>query len=389
VSLSRRRLLGLGLGATIVGGLAACSGRAVQLGVATPVRRPWTDAAADRRTFTEAVAAMRRLPARDPRHWERQAEIHAAHGRHAGWLFLPWHRAYTYFFEQICRELTGRPDFALPYWDWGGIPTEFLDPASPLYEPGRDAVTGTVPAGEFVGDRVLATALAEPSFVAFGGAPSGYGLLEQGAHNYVHGFVGGVMGTFASPHDPLFWAHHSRVDQMWAAWLARHPHPSDQPWAASELIDFYDGKGRPVALTAGDTVTLPIHYAGIAAPMTAAPAGLVTLRSYPGVVRSAGPERVVVDFPGAQQVTGAAAHVVCQLSRPGGPPSGGVLVTADDEPISPVAFFAAQGPLGFRLPLPRVGARVAFTPVGYPGRPAASTTLSVVARLDVVKSTVD
>jgi hypothetical protein len=386
VTLSRRRLLGLGLGA--IGGLAACSSPAVQLGVAVP-RRPFADSPVDRRTFAEAVAAMKRLPGRDPRNWDRQVEIHAGHGRHASWLFLPWHRAYTYFFEQICREVTGRPDFALPYWDWGAIPADFLDPASPLYEPGRAAVAGTVPSGAFVGDGVLTAALVEPSFIAFGGAPSGYGLLEQGAHNYVHGFVGGVMGTFASPHDPLFWAHHSRIDREWAAWLARHPYPSDEAWAATELIDFYDGKGRPIALTAADTVTLPIRYEGVAGPVSGAPAGLVTVRSYPGVVRPSRAGRVVVDFPGAQAIPGTVAHLVCQLTRPDGPSSGGVLVTADREPVGPVAFFAADGPLGFRVPLPQAGAQIVFTPVGYPGRPEGPTTLTVVARLDLVKSTVD
>src|SRR3712207_7159774 len=37
-------------------------------------------------------------------------------------IFLPWHRAYLGYFEQICRELSGYPRFALPYWDWTAEP---------------------------------------------------------------------------------------------------------------------------------------------------------------------------------------------------------------------------------------------------------------------------
>ncbi|MCA6108064.1 tyrosinase family protein [Bradyrhizobium sp. CNPSo 4026] len=32
------------------------------------------------------------------------------------------HRAYIGWFEQICRELSGDPEFALPYWDWTAEP---------------------------------------------------------------------------------------------------------------------------------------------------------------------------------------------------------------------------------------------------------------------------
>ncbi|KAI3675066.1 hypothetical protein L1987_84650 [Smallanthus sonchifolius] len=71
-------------------------------------------------------------------------------GLHHTWLFFPFHRWYLYFYERILGNLIGRPDFALPYWNWddpdGGMefPEIFLtqyingDP-NPLYDVYRDA----------------------------------------------------------------------------------------------------------------------------------------------------------------------------------------------------------------------------------------------------------
>src|SRR5258708_29584453 len=75
-----------------------------------------------------AVAAMKALRPSDPRNWANQANIHNNHCPHSNWLFLPWHRAYLYYFEEICRELSGMSDFALPYWNWSTspqVPTPF------------------------------------------------------------------------------------------------------------------------------------------------------------------------------------------------------------------------------------------------------------------------
>ena len=61
-------------------------------------------------TYRAAVAAMKALPASDPRNWNRQAQIHFDLCPHSNWFFLPWHRAYLLYFEQICCELTGNDD---------------------------------------------------------------------------------------------------------------------------------------------------------------------------------------------------------------------------------------------------------------------------------------
>ena len=42
--------------------------------------------------------------------------------------FLPWHRAYLYYFERLIQTLTGATDFRLAAWDW-----ENLGVAPPVY----------------------------------------------------------------------------------------------------------------------------------------------------------------------------------------------------------------------------------------------------------------
>src|SRR5690242_10282292 len=53
-------------------------------------------------TYRAAVAAMKALPANDPRNWLKQADIHKNFCPHGNWFFLPWHRAYLVAFERIC-----------------------------------------------------------------------------------------------------------------------------------------------------------------------------------------------------------------------------------------------------------------------------------------------
>jgi tyrosinase len=69
-------------------------------------------------SYKKAIRAMLALPPTDPRNWYRYTLIHTLDCPHGNWWFLPWHRGYVGWFERICRELSGDPDFALPYWDW-------------------------------------------------------------------------------------------------------------------------------------------------------------------------------------------------------------------------------------------------------------------------------
>lgn len=94
----------------------------------------------DLASYKVAVEAMLKLPPDDPRNWYRLAATHLMDCPHGNWWFFPWHRAFLGWFERTCRELSGDPNFALPYWDWTKsprIPDSFfgnvLDPTTAAY----------------------------------------------------------------------------------------------------------------------------------------------------------------------------------------------------------------------------------------------------------------
>jgi tyrosinase len=192
-------------------------------------------------SYRKAVQAMKALPASDPRSWLAQANIHQNFCPHGNWFFLPWHRAYLAAFERICQDLSGDPDFGLPYWDWTSnrqLPAAFtsatyLGQPNPLFETRTMSASASLP-DNMVGPTVISNILAEPSFEVFASArptgqnnnnaatwqraPGVYGPMESNPHNRIHGTVGGVMGSFQSPRDPIFWLHHCNIDRLWQEW---------------------------------------------------------------------------------------------------------------------------------------------------------------------------
>lgn len=52
---------------------------------------------------------------------------------------------------------------------------------------------------------------------------------KRSLHNYVHGWVGGDMGSMTSPNDPVFFLHHCYVDKIWADWQERYPDAEQFP----------------------------------------------------------------------------------------------------------------------------------------------------------------
>jgi tyrosinase len=270
--LSRRTVLKGGASLSALAALAASGGcEAWQEDVANrPVRKSVTSAAAatDIATYDAAVAAMKALPGTDPRNWDNQAQIHFDFCPHGNWYFLPWHRAYLFYFENICRELTGVTDFALPYWNWQvdrAIPDAFwtgnLD-----YSP-RSAIPSSLASEFSVGQSVIEGILALTNFEQFASYAStaldvfgGYGELEATPHNYIHGFVGGTMSTFDSPLDPVFWCHHNFIDALWAHWnIDRgNPNTSDTDWGLFNLAGmFVDGDGSPAEILCASTALMP------------------------------------------------------------------------------------------------------------------------------------
>jgi tyrosinase len=222
--------------------------------------------------YKDAVTQMKSLPASNPRSWAAQAQIHFDHCPHGNWFFLPWHRAYLFYFEKICRELSGMDEFALPYWNWSAnpqVPGVFWGGSSnPLFLASRTASQTSTAASEFVGPTVMETILSEPNFLLFASGSatgqrdfSSYGALEGTPHNYIHGFVGGTMGTFQSPLDPVFWTHHNMIDCCWVNWNVdrRNPNTNSPDWINFDFNgNFVDETGVAAEINVLGTLLMPL-----------------------------------------------------------------------------------------------------------------------------------
>ena len=273
---SRRDILKLGMSVSAIGLLAATGGcEALRDAIANrPVRRDVTTAGAanDVAIYRDAVTAMKALPASDPRNWDNQATIHLDFCPHGNWFFLPWHRAYLYYFERICREVTGEQDFALPYWNWQkdrAIPSEFWGAGNSLDHSPRTATATSQALDSWVGPQTMEDIFDLTNFEQFasyessaprGGTGGGYGSLEQTPHNNIHGFVGGTMGGYTSPLDPVFWCHHNMIDCCWVEWNInrQNANTNDSNWTSFTFTEFSDENGDPAEMSILGTVLMPL-----------------------------------------------------------------------------------------------------------------------------------
>ncbi|MBS1664162.1 MAG: tyrosinase family protein [Bacteroidetes bacterium] len=247
--------------------------------------------------YSKAVIEMKKRPTRDPRSWNYQAGMHGFNAnlfwwqgkgpfpspgdqqnfwnqcQHGSWFFLPWHRMYLAYFEQIVGQtivdLGGPKDWALPFWNYSDtsnpkarvMPAAFTNPGNAtngLWMEGRQSTTiperyvaltalNTLP---FTGDgrsSPLGFGGPETSFSHSGGT---HGALESLPHDLVHVAIGGAMGDpRAAALDPIFWVHHANIDRLWQVWL-NMGHRTD-PKKASWLkfaFKFHDKSGAEVEM---------------------------------------------------------------------------------------------------------------------------------------------
>lgn len=144
-------------------------------------------------------------------------------------LFLPWHRSYLLYFEEVLRSYARAIDpsrgdaLRLPYFDpfasRGAIPRaltqQFLDNGAQnaLWHPNRKTALdpNTLNAARING---LQAAL---QIATQGGRIDAFSAkVESPAHDQVHGLNGADMGsTLTAGRDPMFWLHHANVDRQW------------------------------------------------------------------------------------------------------------------------------------------------------------------------------
>jgi tyrosinase len=193
--------------------------------------------------------------------------------QHGSLLFLPWHRAYLYFFELALRDRVA--DVSLPWWDWAsaaarrdGIPAAYArqrvdDQPNPLFSmpvPQTAQVNGQPqatfrnpsPPDQLPTRSEVLSILAAPNFLDFNER------LET-LHNRLHVWIGGTTAMVPwAAYDPVFWAHHAMVDRLWRLWQLRNPEGNLNARFLRQALP-------PFPMTVGDTLdvtALGYDYAG-------------------------------------------------------------------------------------------------------------------------------
>ena len=251
-------------------------------------------------TYANAIRLMQSRPETDPRSWLWQWYTHFVNGAttkanevtrifgatvtpestlandmwntcqsHAGQNtnhFLPWHRMFTFFFEQIVREVSGRADFSLPYWDYtssdplkrGILPIQFRLPNDPvfnvLYRPERLALANggqRIDKNQPTDQMDITATMATTNYSVVGEVQGFCRAIDSGVHGRIHVLVGNTKGMGAVPYaarDPLFWVHHSNIDRLWASWNANFGgvNPATASWA-TKVFTFADRTGTRVS----------------------------------------------------------------------------------------------------------------------------------------------
>jgi hypothetical protein len=193
--------------------------------------------------------------------------------------FLPWHRMFLFFFENIIRQVSGHPEFAVPYWNYistdpalrGVVPPQFRlkDDATyqSLYRPNRTllANSGQPIQKNQAGDPMdISTAMAKTSYSTVGTVQGFCRAIDSSIHGAVHVLVGTKTNMGAVPYagrDPLFWVHHSSIDRMWVSWNANGGvNPTTAAWANKTFV-FADAQGQRVSSRLRDYFdTTPLGY---------------------------------------------------------------------------------------------------------------------------------
>jgi len=253
--------------------------------------------------YEKAVAEMKARPTTDPTSWNYQAAIHGFNAtlpswsgsaplpsateqrefwrqcQHGSWYFLPWHRMYLAYFEQIVAntivQLGGPKDWALPFWDYSDltnpkaltIPEPFTTPANlsnALWNSRRDSnviparyvTLGALNVIPYTGDGI-----SEP--LGFGGPETTFshsgrthGALERQPHDLVHVAIGGDMGDpRTAALDPIFWLHHANIDRLWQIWInqGQRKNPVKAGWKNFDFV-FHNAEGQEAVLAAAGVV---------------------------------------------------------------------------------------------------------------------------------------
>jgi len=191
---------------------------------------------------------------------------------HGSPLFLPWHRAFLYYFELALQTRLGPrftevtpqvPEFAdigLPWWDWAsahshnvGLPASYAAATDDAGAPNPLATSEIGHSASILASGVWSDALVNfvrgdmPGLITDTDPPTtrrepdppeelpqqstianvlmqmqtfgDFSTSVEQIHDDVHVWVGGSMsGVPTSAFDPICWSHHCMIDRLWHIW---------------------------------------------------------------------------------------------------------------------------------------------------------------------------
>jgi tyrosinase len=256
--------------------------------------------------YRDALRKIQALPAADNRSFAFIAGLHGFPGTYCPHhlpTFLTWHRAYSVVLEAALRGFD--PSVSLPYWDWSssgsaalGIPKAFLDatykgadgkqyPNPMRHFTFRDSTGASRTTSRSPGPtanlaaigQMARTALTLPTFGRFQDTDVN---AVQNAHDGLHGWVGGEMGSIQySAYDPIFHSHHVNVDRLWAAWQAKHGNGSMPASELTATLRPWTKRGADVLDTVGQLCFRYASTTAVVAPPRVTASSLKAMASGP------------------------------------------------------------------------------------------------------------
>lgn len=192
-----------------------------------------------RTLYTNPIAPYQTMISEYPNQYQQLSAILNQFG-HYEWndlLFLPWARAYFWWFEQALRSVS--QDITLPYWDYTS--DEAIADGLPDLFTAKEYVTAN---GETKANPLFAASYKYP-FVTFRQLQDNTSLLQKAADLLTgvnaqttfidfslsvypvdilsHSYLGGSSAnTHSTSYDPVFWFTHCQLDHMWWRWQKSH-----------------------------------------------------------------------------------------------------------------------------------------------------------------------
>jgi tyrosinase len=239
---------------------------------------PWSAVAAKKTDTLKAVYGAASPPARKLAEtmWDG-CQAHGSNPNDPSYyqeqFFLPWHRYFVYYFEEIIRGVLQDESFTLPYWNYLGgppattvIPVEFQDPKSPLYRKDRNPGVNDGKPVDVGPGRTKLNSLAFNETVYIKSTPQGdvgfCPVLDGNPHGAVHVDVGTPTNMGRVPNaggDPIFWLHHCNIDRLWESW-DRLPGRTNPVWPSRSFTFANAAGGAVVAPVAGADRVALLHY---------------------------------------------------------------------------------------------------------------------------------